>query len=132
MLRPICATTMPTSPRGTIPRPIFNTFCQPSEMAPRPQPTSLVTTAAAKITSASAIVDRERKTPKFRCSPMPARKKGTSSSLTPRVNALTSERAPNRHTHGEHRRQRRHQRDLPEIDQAARHAADYRQHHQPE
>ena len=59
-LRPIWATTIPTSPRGTIPKPIFKTFCQPIAAAPRPQPINLVTIAATRITRASISVDLER------------------------------------------------------------------------
>src|ERR1700738_4377170 len=136
MPRPICATTIPTSPRGTIPRPIFKTFCQPSEMAPKPQPTSLVTIAAARITSARAIVERERNTAKFRWSPMPARKNGTSSSLTPRVKVRTSARtedgqnlfhrggAPYGHDHGECGGESGDQGNVEEVNPAAGCAAD--------
>ena len=52
MLKPSCATTMPTSPRGTIPQPIRNISVRPSQMAPSPQPMSLERIAAARITRA--------------------------------------------------------------------------------
>ena len=58
-------------------------------MAPAPQPTSLDTTAAARITAVSSNVERSRNTEISSFRPMPTRKNGTSSSVVPCTNVWT-------------------------------------------
>ena len=93
MLSPSCAATMATSPRGIMPTPTRSEVCHPFDSVANPQPITFVATAAIKITSDISTVDRERKIPTSKFNPIPARKNGTRSSVTPRVRWRTRESA---------------------------------------